>query len=903
MSFFVAKVKNVLSGDTIVLTPSKSTQIPPPERILTLSNVRAPTDDFESKEFLRQLLIGKEVKFKVNYKNPTTGREFGDVQAPIFKSLTEYLLSHGQVRLKENFTEQEGDIYYTLAEAENTAKSNQVGVWNTKPEKVELVQLNENIINKSQKYPLKVIIDKVISGDRVVARIIANKNQHISTTLLLAGIKCPRTDDAQQSAHLTKVAHQAKQFVEEKLLTTKAELTTSIIGESSTGVPIAIINHPSGNNIHEKLLEAGLGEVVDWQSTLIGSSTMVVLRKAEQTARALGKGIFANASAPTSRPATGLSSKNLKPGATIDNVTIARVISADSFSIRLPHSDEEITVQLASLRAPRLNDRTVTNDAQKQQALVLTAKEFTRQHVIGKSGTLYIDGYRNENKDLGLEARFLVSFKYGNTDLSELLVTNGFATVIKHNKATQHERSLNWDKLVELEEEAKKSPNKRGIYGDLNKVLTVGTRIIDASENFTKAKTFFNGFKQRGRISAYYVEHVSSINRVRLFNPKEGIKLTLILGGLSNDKSETLGDEGLKFMNKKFLQRPIEFEIYDTDKLGAFIGNLYANANALSPIQVNLLEQGLIKCHDFAVNANPMSAQLLKADETAREAKKGIWSAYDAGKVERELAESSAKLAEINLAASKPQYFDVEVVDVDSQGILSFHYLDSATVQKFATFKVSFNEFHSQPPSASSASGDLPFNLTRGPKKNELVSAKFENGKYYRAKVTNFDKTTGKYQVKHLDFGNVDDVPLKSLRSLPAKFSLTVYPPFAHTTTLQNLSLPPAKPTDYLTDAIYALEDLTYDKKLVLSALPNSAGTAEFEGILYDSEQSLVDPTYTINKQLVSEGWAIVNNKVVKPAVKDYVQELLKVQTSAKADHLGCWEFGDVSFDDEDTLL
>ena len=51
-----------------------------------------------------------------------------------------------------------------------------------------------------------------------------------------------------------KVAQQAKQFVEDKLLTTKAELTCSIIGESQTGVPIAIINHPSGNNIHEKLL-------------------------------------------------------------------------------------------------------------------------------------------------------------------------------------------------------------------------------------------------------------------------------------------------------------------------------------------------------------------------------------------------------------------------------------------------------------------------------------------------------------------------------------------------------------------------------------------------------------------------------------------------------------------------
>ncbi|RLV91600.1 nuclease domain-containing protein [Spathaspora sp. JA1] len=892
MSFLVAKVKNVLSPDTVVLIPSKTTQCPAPERLFTLSYIRGG-DDFESKEFVRNLLIGKDIKFKVIYK--AANREFGDIQSPIFKSLIEYLLKNGVVKLKENFNENEGDIFYELTDAENYAKSNGLGVWSTTQEKIELINLDEKIITKSQKYPFKLIVEKCISGDRIVGRIIVNKNQHVSSSLLLAGIKCPRTDDAQQAANITKVGHQAKQFVEEKLLTTKAELKVSIIGENQTGIPIVTIIHPSGNNIHEKLLEAGLGEVVDWQSTLIGSSIMVNLRKAEQTARALGKGLFANPHA-TSKPAIISQTKSLKPGITLENVTIAKVVGADTLVLRL-HNDEEITVQLASIRAPRLNDTTVTTDSQKQHALVATAKEFVRHQVIGKTGTVYIDGYRNENKDLGLEARFLVSFKTGNVDLSESLVTNGFATVIKHNKATQHERSLNWDKLIELEEEAKKT-GKKGIYGDLNKVLTVSTRIIDTSENFTKAKTFFNGFKQKGRIGGYYVEFVSSINRVRLFHPREGLKLTLILGGLSNSKTDALGEEGLKLLNKRFLQRPVEFEIYDTDKLGGFIGNLYANANSLAPIQVTLLEQGLIKVHEFAINANPLPSKLIQAEESAKSNKKGIWSDYDPVKVERDLQESNEKLQQLNLDASKPKFFDIEVVDVDSTGIISFHLLDSTTIQKFTQFKNSFSQFHAQIPSASTNSSDLPFNLTRGPKKNEIVSAKFtENNKYYRAKVLNFDKASNKYEVKHLDYGNVDKVPLSSLRTLPVKFNTTTIPAFAHTTTLQNLKLPPS---DYLTDAIYALEDLVFDKKLVISALPGV--NTEYEGILYDSEQSLKDPSYTINKQLVHTGWAIVDNKLVKPAVKSYVDELIPVQNEAKVRHLGCWEFGDVSFDDEEAI-
>ena len=80
MSVFVAKVKNVLSGDSVVLTPSKTSQFPPPERLLTLEHVR-PIDEFESKEYLRQLLIGKEIKFKVSAK--IANREFGDISSPI----------------------------------------------------------------------------------------------------------------------------------------------------------------------------------------------------------------------------------------------------------------------------------------------------------------------------------------------------------------------------------------------------------------------------------------------------------------------------------------------------------------------------------------------------------------------------------------------------------------------------------------------------------------------------------------------------------------------------------------------------------------------------------------------------------------------------------------------------
>lgn len=893
MSFFVAKVKNVVSGDTLILVPSKTTQLPAPERLLTLSYVRS--DDYETKEYFRLLLIGRDIKFKVDYKN-AGGREFGDVQAPIFKSLIVHLLTKGLVKLKDNVSENDGDIYYDLKEAENTAKLNALGIWG-KHNTVEVVPLDAEIIQLSQKKPLKVIVEKVISGDRVMARIVL-KNAHVTTPLLLAGIKSPRTDETTQSPQVSKVAQQAKAFVEEKLLTTKAELTVSIIGHSQNDIPIGIIHHESGNDIHLKLLELGYAEIVDWQSTLVGSKIMGGYRKAEQTARALGKGLFASSSSSiTAKPAK--IGGSLKPGATIENVQIARVIGADTLLVRLP-SDEEITVQLASVRAPRPGDSTVTTSHAHQQALVATAREFVRHQVIGKTGSLYIDGYRNENKELNFDARFLVSFKYSNTDLSELIVSNGFGTVIKHNKATAHERSANWDRLVEIEEEQKKL-GKKGLYfsGDINKVLTVGTRVVDASENAVKARTFLNGFKQKGRISGgFHVEFIPSMNRVKLFNPKEGLKLTLILGGLTNDKTETLSEQGLKFMNKKFLQRNVEFEVYDADKIGGFVGNLYASSKALLPVQTTLLEQGFCKVHD-SVHSNQFAAEFIKAESQAQTGRKGVWADYDEGKVQAELAQTEGKLRELSLEAARPKFFDVEVVDIDSAGLITFHMLDGATVQKFATFKSQFAAFHSQAPSASAASVDLPFNLVKPPKKGELVSAKFlENSKYYRGRVLSFDKATGKYQVLHLDFGNIDKVPLSSLRSLPAKFNLVSYPSFAHTSTLQNIKLPPSSPTDYLSEALEVLDELTYDKKLVISAIPSS-GSADYTGVFYDSKNSLADPTYTINKQLVEEGFGVVDPTTTNAALKPYVGDLVAAQAKAKSQHLGCWEFGDVSFEEE----
>ena len=53
------------------------------------------------------------------------------------------------------------------------------------------------------------------------------------------------------------------------------------------------------------------------------------------------------------------------------------------------------------------------------------------------------------------------------------------------------------------------------------------------------------------------------------------------------------------------------------------------------------------------------------------------------------------------------------------------------------------------------------------------------------------------------------------------------------------------------------------------------------------------DPTYTINKQLVLEGFGMVESKAA-PQLKDYIDGLVAAEKKAKSERVGCWEFGDI---------
>lgn len=854
-----AKVKSVLSADTLILTSSNGKQ----ERTLTLAYLQAPrlqTNEkyaFESRELLRKLLVGKQVKFWVIYKN-NANREFGDISTPIFPSLIEYVLSHGAAKLRDNiksFDDDEEIEKFRDVQAE--AKKAEVGLWSNSIPTIKIIEKSELQVAVSGDIP--AIVEKVLSGDRLLLRFLVNSKCQAVAPVLIAGIKAPRSSSETEAGE--EFGDQAKDFVETRLL--MASVDVKILGESSNGVFVAEINHPNGN-IAEHLLKNGLAEVSDWQSSLVGSKSMSLLRKDEKEARVKNLNLWKAQGSKT------IESSEIAVGGKV-TATVAKIISADTIVLRLKDNSES-TVQLISLRAPKSSDP-------KSAPYAAAAKEFVRHKLIGKQVEAITESIREGNENF--EERPLVTIRLlDGTVINQEIVANGFANVIRHRKGEV--KPEYWDDLIEAEALALKE--KKGINGKAPE----SENLVDASENAMRAKPYLFSFQNRNKINGI-VEHVVSANRFRIALPKEGIKLTLVLGGLANssNRDDAASKAGFELANKKLYQRNVLIEIYGVDKIGSFIGNLLIAGNP-APFQVALLKGGMASVHERSVYDNKYSSQLLEAEKEAKAEREGIWKDYDPAQ-EAALNQVTTKVEELKITK---QYLDVKVTEVLDDGLVAFQIMNSDNT-KLKSFMQDFRN--------ALAKSNKPVTTL---KRNDVIAAKLtDNGKYYRARVVEILKQERKAKVQHLDYGTVETISISDIKELPANFSLSAYKAQGHVAQLSLVNLPPRKQADYYNTAIGYLEDALLDLQVIACVnFSNPASGVEYDVQFYDTETVKSDPNMTINREMVSQGWGLVKKKNLQPFEKLLQSEhqvLLDLENEAKSLHVGCWEFGDVEGDDD----
>ncbi|KAK9239198.1 hypothetical protein V1525DRAFT_386757 [Lipomyces kononenkoae] len=904
---FAAKVKSALSGDTLLLTtvrPPPLGQVPA-ERTFSLAYVTAPRlrrdegDEpfaFQSREHLRLQLVGQIVQCEILYTIPTTNREYGVVYLPNKISVNEQLISAGTVRVRQATAKDLAepnellDKYHSL---EAAAKESAIGLWAPKIDSyARFYDVPAGFVDKYKGQQIDAIVERIINGDRALVRFIL-PDQHVQVPLLIAGIRAPRsasTADASTEPG-EPLGDAAKYYVEARLL--QRNVKVDVVGTSNQGVLVGIVLHPAGN-IAEKLLETGLAHVSDWQSNLLGAANMSKLRAAEQSAKIKGINLWQGrvSAAPTAKAAGGVETD--KPF----TATVARVISADTLSLRTKAGDEKI-VQLASIRGPRQADA-------KQASYVNAAREFVRKKAIGKHVKVVILHTRAKSEQFEERDMATVELVNGSIDLASLLVDNGYASVIRHRKDQVEDRSPIWDELMEKEEAAIKG--KKGIHSG---VALPAERIVNASESHARASAFLPSLARQKRVPAI-VEYVNSGSRLRLLLPRENARIKFILAGISTprvaatnpgaavsgpEKSEPFGEEAQDFTSRRLLQRDVEIDVTHADRSGGFFGLLHVPGSK-DTFAKTLLEEGLARLDEYSAQEAAVLAQFRSAEEAAQAAKKNIWK-DDKGKAKADVV---VPVAAEGAAKKTKEYLNVVVTNVETDGSFSYVVLDDS-IGRLTTLS---NTLTAQPPAP----------LSTRPHNNDLVAYPIPGTKSLgRFRVTHFDNVRKQASLTSIDFGlNVSSAPLANLRTLPSQFSSTLsgVPALAKTAKLSLVKWPEFQ-EDYLDYAVNYFYDIvlsTPDALLSAGKEPQKL-VAVLDGSTADGASlttlfEVTDIDKSINTKLAEAGCVYVpTDKVLRRGVeRAYVGskelgDLRRAIEEAKRERKGIWEYGDVTPDEE----
>ncbi|KAJ2901887.1 Staphylococcal nuclease domain-containing protein [Zalerion maritima] len=880
---YMASFKSALSGDTIVCTPP--TNLSGPERVLNFAWISAPHmkkegDEefaFQARDYLRRLCVGQQLRITNQYTIPNTSRQYVTADLRDGTKFPEVIVHAGWAKVREEAGKKEEDELILdrldkLRFYESEAKDEAKGLWGAAS---GFIDVEHEIIDadaflkewKGKTVPGRV--ERVITGDRLLVRLILTEKKHMQLMTLLAGIRAPATERnvGGQAQPGEEFGSEAKAYVESRLL--QKEVNVLIVGVSPQRQLVATVKHPAKGNIAEFLLSDGLARCNDFHSTLLGDK-MSTLRSCERKAQSEKLKLHKN---HVAKEASG----NF-------DMTVLKVISADTIIVRNKAGSEK-RINFSSCRGPRTTD-------QAEVPFRDEAKEYLRKKLIGKHVSVAIDG-RKPAAD-GFEAREVATVAEKGKNVGLQLVQDGWCSVIRHKK-DDTDRASNYDELLAAQESAQEA--KKGMWsGKPNKAK----QYTDYSTSVKDATRMLQTLKRQKKIPAV-IDFCKSGSRFTILIPRENAKITMVLAGIrapraprnTGEGGDPFGQESIDFANRRCNQRDCEVDILDIDKVGGFIGNLYMGRENFAKA---LVEEGLASVHAYSAEKTGNS-DLISAEKKAKQARKGMWQDWEPSQDEdAEEAEPEPTAAEADSAASMTQrpkdYRSIFITHVDESGRLKIQEIGKGT-SALETMMTDFRKAQTDP------KNNNPYK--DAPKAGEYVAAKFSlDGCWYRARVRSNDRSAKKSEVLYIDYGNTEKLPWTSMRPLDlGKYGVQVLRSQASDALLSFTQMP-TQP-DYLADAVAFMLDCTAEHRLIA----NFDYVDSKENISYitvfDSESSTPSPTESLNRDVVANGHAMVPRKL-KPwerskAFEPVFKNLKESESKAKVDRLGMWEYGDLTED------
>lgn len=299
------RVKAVTSGDSLVimaLNPD-NTGIPP-EKAITLSSLMAPrlarrggVDEpfaWYSREYLRQLCLGKEVVFKVDYVIKSIGRDFGSVfLANNNDNVAMLVISQGWAKVREPLSqpmgprqgqqEQKVEASPYLAELlrlEEKAKTEGVGCWCNVPgaaeESIRCLPPNNNfdpmsLLAANKGRPMEGIVEQVRDGSAVRVYLFP---EFQFVQVFVAGTQAPSLARSRGTTETVPVADpfalEAKFFTEVRVLNRNVHIVLQGVDKYSNLV--GSVYYPDGDSEKDlglELVENGYAKYVEWSAKLM----------------------------------------------------------------------------------------------------------------------------------------------------------------------------------------------------------------------------------------------------------------------------------------------------------------------------------------------------------------------------------------------------------------------------------------------------------------------------------------------------------------------------------------------------------------------------------------------------------------------------------------------------------
>lgn len=480
-------VKQVLSGDAVVVR-GQPRGGPPPTRTVAMSNIIAPrlarrgnptvegssdTPDepfaWEAREFLRKMLVGKEIKFVVEHKAPS--REYGTIwTASDGRNLADVMLSEGLVEVRQAGARPSDELNRLLM-VESAAKAAEKGKWSKKKPTVRSLtwsMTNDELrtfVQRNQGKSLDAVVEYVRDGSTLRALLVPS---YVQITVAMSGIRCPvcRRDGDKEKRDSDRdkgvnekdgtnegnepFAEMAKFFTESRLLQQDVKL---LIEGVSNQLVLATVVHPMGN-IAERLLHEGFARCVDWSMAMV-SNDRDKLRAAEKTSKQQQKRIWKGY-----KPAP---SASLPQGSRTFSGKVVEVVNGDALLIK--RGDQQFQkIWFASIRPPRTTATQTQKDEessgmtrrQQQQRVrplydipcMWEAREFLRKKLIGKKVNVQIDYIKPAQESFPEKTCCTVTRE--DINIAEALVSKGLAYCLRH-KQDDDQRSSQYDELMAAE--------------------------------------------------------------------------------------------------------------------------------------------------------------------------------------------------------------------------------------------------------------------------------------------------------------------------------------------------------------------------------------------------------------------------------------------------------------------